>query len=410
MGRVRRSVRQLVMVGAGLLILEYLVLPQVAGARRALHLLADVRVIDVVVGVLLECCAIAAYVQLTRNVLPRASRPSFFRTLRIDLSTLAVSHLVPGGSAAGTSVGYRLLGESGVAGADAGFALAVQGIGSAVVLNVLLWLGLLVSIPAQGFNPIYGTAALIGALLIGSFAGLVVLLRQGEARAAQMARAVARRLPFLDETRVHHLVHRVADRLDDLLSDRAVLVRAIGWATANWLLDALSLWVFVAAFGHRVGFDGLIVAYGLANVLAAVPVTPGGLGVVETVLTSSLVGFGTPRGVAILGVISYRLVNFWLPIPAGAAAYVSLGMGRGTSRQHRLEGLEQLAEEGAAHADDARAWANRVWLRAPPLLHSDHHNGHEVEEAMGEHPGPESPEPASGDAEDDPERGRDRHN
>ncbi len=35
-------------------------------------------------------------------------------------------------------------------------------------------------------------------------------------------------------------------------------------------------------------------------------------------------GFGVTRGVAIISVICYRLFNFWLPIPAGAAAYVSL--------------------------------------------------------------------------------------
>ncbi len=106
-------------------------------------------------------------------------------------------------------------------------------------------------------------------------------------------------------------------------ADRPLLARAGAWAAANWLLDAASLWVFVAAPGHRVAIDGLIVAFGLANVLAAIPITPGGLGVVEVVLTSTLVGFGTPRGIAVLGVITYRLVNFWIPIPVGALTYLS---------------------------------------------------------------------------------------
>jgi hypothetical protein len=70
--------------------------------------------------------------------------------------------------------------------------------------------------------------------------------------------------------------------------------------------------------------DGLLVAYGLAYVLAAIPITPGGLGVVEATLTSILVGFGTTRGVATLGVVAYRLINFWLPIPLGGLAFVSL--------------------------------------------------------------------------------------
>src|SRR5207302_518933 len=110
-----------------------------------------------------------------------------------------------------------------------------------------------------------------------------------------------------------------------------LLARAIGWAAANWLLDAVSLWVFVAAFGHRVSPDALLVSYGLAYVLAAIPITPGGLGVVEAALTTALVGFGTSRGVAILGVVTYRLANFWLPIPAGVFAYLSLRLGRGAT-------------------------------------------------------------------------------
>ena len=110
-------------------------------------------------------------------------------------------------------------------------------------------------------------------------------------------------------------------------ADRPLLARAALWAMANWLLSAASLWVFVAAFGYRTDLDGLIVAFGLANVLAAIPLTPGGLGVVEAVLTSALVGFGAPRGTAVLGVVVYRLVNFWLPIPIGGLAYLSLKVG-----------------------------------------------------------------------------------
>ncbi|MDP9232991.1 MAG: YbhN family protein, partial [Actinomycetota bacterium] len=237
-----------------------------------------------------------------------------------------------------------------------------QAIGSAVVLNVLLWLGLVISIPLRGFNPLYLTAAIVGVVVIGAFSGLVLLLTRGEDRAAGILRAVARRLPLLDVDTVDAVVRRLAQRVDALMSDRALVRRAILWATANWLLDAASLWVFVAAFGFRVGIDGLIVSYGLANVLAAIPITPGGLGVVEAVLTSSLVGFGSPRGVAILGVIGYRLVNFWLPIPLGGLASVSLRVAPGAPTKTKEE-LRRLAEEGSEEAEDARTWAARHGIK-----------------------------------------------
>jgi uncharacterized protein (TIRG00374 family) len=314
------------------LVVEYLVLPQIAGVRRSASLLAHARVGFIVAGAVLEATAIAAYARLTWDVLPMASRPGLWTVLRIDLATLSVSHLVPGGAAAGSTLGYRLLGQAGLNGGDTAFALATQGIGSAVVLNMLLWIGLVISIPLRGFDPLYGTAAVIGALLIGGFGVLILLLMKGEERAARILRVVARRAPFLHEEAAPRLVKQVAARLRALIADRDLLFSAIGWAAANWLLDAASLRVFVFAYGSRVDIDALLVSYGLANVLAAIPLTPGGLGVVEAVLTSSLVGFGTPRGVAILGVISWRLVNFWLPIPAGGLAYLSLRAEAGRPR------------------------------------------------------------------------------
>jgi len=363
--RVPRSLRRVAVVLVTLVIVEYLVLPQIAGARHSLRLLASVRVPYVIAGVLLEAAAIVAYARLTQAVLPQGNRPPLATVLRIDLATMAASHIVPGGSAAGAGLGYRLLTGVGVRGTDAGFALATQGLGSALVLNVLLWLGLLVSIPRRGFNPLYGTAAIVGSLLIGGFALAVLSLTRGEDRTARVVCRIASHLPLVDGDGLTRVLHRVAQRLRVLGADRRLLARAALWASANWLLDAASLWVFVAAFGHRVDIDGLVVAFGLANVLAAIPLTPGGLGVVEAILTSALVGFGTPRGAAVLGVVIYRLVNFWLPIPVGGLAYLSLKVGPASAGEGRAAALRRAAEESIAAAEDPRRWADERGLRLP---------------------------------------------
>src|SRR5579859_643332 len=364
-------VRRVVKILLTLLFVEYLVIPQIAGTRKAIDLLGKVNGGYLLAGIGLEAAAVAAYTQLTRAVLPKHGSPSRFTLLRIQLSTLSVSHVVPGGSAAGTSLGYRLLTQAGVDGPDAGFALATQGLGSAVVLNALLWLALVVSIPLNGFSPLYVTAAIVGAILIGGFSLLVILLTRGEERAASFLEALATRMPLIDAAAISRLVHRLAARLRELGHDRQLLTRAIVWATANWLLDAASLWVFVAAFGHRVSIDGLLGSFGLAYVLAAIPVTPGGLGVVETVLTSSLVGFGTARGIALFGVLSYRLVNFWLPIPMGGLAYLSLqvdpgdpdGGARQARRNRRERALRRLVEPIIGTNEGRREWARRHGIK-----------------------------------------------
>jgi uncharacterized protein (TIRG00374 family) len=318
-----RRAALLVVVG---LVAEYLVLPQIAGVSRSLHLLGRANFGLVGLGLLLEVASLASYAELTRTVLPtRASR--FSRIWRIDLSTLAISHVLPGGTAGGEGLGYRLLTNEGVSGSDAGFALGAQGIGSALVLNAILWLALIISVPLTGFNPIYTTAAIVGAVLLAAFAGLVLLLTKGEERAAIALRNLVNRAPFAKRgaaDTADRVVHEIAARIRAMATDRRLLRRAVLWAAANWLFDAASLFVFLAAFGHIENPDGLLVAYGLAYVLAAIPVTPGGLGIVEGVLVPSLVGFGTSRSIAIVAVIGYRLVNFWLPIPVGAGAYLSL--------------------------------------------------------------------------------------
>ena len=156
-------------------------------------------------------------------------------------------------------------------GPDAGFALATSGLGSAVVLNVILWIALLVSIPAAGFNPLYVTAAIVGVVIMGLFAAIVIGLIKGEEAAERALRAVARRVKWLDEERTGAVVNRLAKRLRELMSEPQLLRRVILWAVVNWLLDAASLWVFLRAFGATVRPDGLFVAFGLANVLAALP-------------------------------------------------------------------------------------------------------------------------------------------
>ena len=231
---------------------------------------------------------------MTQLLLPAENRPRLGIVFGAVMASTGVNHVVPGGAATTAAVNYRLLGRAGVPGDQLGFAIATQAIGSAVVLNLLLWGALVASIPTTGFHPIYATAAGVGAVVIAVFAAAVVaMLRGGEQFANGVARA-AGRLPRVDADRVRATMLRLSEQLELLAHDRSRLRIVVGMATANWLLDAATLWIMLLAFGHRSGFVGLLVAYGLANVMAAIPVSPGGLGVVEAVLIPTLVGFGVP--------------------------------------------------------------------------------------------------------------------
>jgi hypothetical protein len=337
-----------------LLIFNHLVVPQLGGARRAVHLLSDVNPLLLLLALGLAMGSLGAYAMMTRATLPREPCLPVPVLFRIQLATRAVTNLVPGGSAAGGTLGFKLLTDAGVAPSAAGFTLATIGLGSAVVLNLVLWMALLISIPLNGFNPVYLTAAVVGLVLLGAMGAFMLLLLKGADRAEAVMRSAARRIPFVNEDTAARFIRQLVGRLEALLEEPALIRRGLLWATANWALDAASLWVFLRAFGETVSPVNLLVAFGLANVLAAVPITPGGLGVVEPVLISSLVGFGVDRGTAAVAVITYRVAAFWLPIPLGALAYASLMVGPSSLGRRRRDALRRLRADAAMA--DRRVW------------------------------------------------------
>ena len=282
------------------------------------------------------------------------------------MSTKALSNIVPGGSAASSALGYRLITLSGATGPDAGFALATAGLASAVVLNLLFWTALLVSIPFRGVNPLYVTAALAGLGIMIVVAAIVVGLQHGQGRAEKFLRWLGRKLHFDGDTATSAL-RQIGQRLEELIADRSLLKRVALWASLNWLLDAASLWVFVWAFGGALDIDALLIAFGLANIFAVIPITPGGLGIVEGVYIPTLIGFGLTRQEATLGVASYRLAQFWFPILLGGILYASLRLGPWSiSRRDRLDRLRDIARRETAESERRLEFAMRQWERKRP--------------------------------------------
>ena len=336
------------------------VLPLIPKFWSAAHDLNRIEPNLLVVGLGLQGFSLFAYSKLTQAALgEHGSDLPVLRLFRIQLSTKALGNIMPGGSAASTALGYRLLTMSSIAGPDAAFALATAGIGSAVVLNLILWLGLIVSIPSRGLNPLYTVAAIVGVILM-AFAGFLVFgLVEGQGRAERVVRSVARRLRF-DEHHAAEVLSHLGSRIEELAKDKKLLLRVIVWALVNWLVDAASLWVFLRAFGGNLGLDALIVSFGLANILSVIPFTPGGLGIVEGVYIPTLTGFGLAGSTAAVDVLSYRVAQYWLPIFVGWMSYLSLRFGPfSLDRMHRLADLRKVASAQAERGLTTADWVER---------------------------------------------------
>jgi uncharacterized protein (TIRG00374 family) len=314
--RLCSRIVQIVVGGAAV---WFLALPQAPAAWAAARALTSMPIAAIAGAGLCALTALVAYAQLLRVALDTKAAPGLWRTLGIITTSLGISNVLPAGSAAGTVVTFRMLERAGVPRSRAAVAMTVTSVGSAVVLNILLGFGLIALLPSRGLAR-GAIAAVPAALVIGSVVLLIRSILRGGPRVRASAGWLAIRFPRIVGQRAIGALDSLADELAQWRAEPARVRRAVIWAIINWIVDAAGLWVALLAVGVRVDPIVALVAFALAHIAGMLPVTPGGLGVVELTLAATLVGFGTPPAPTALGVALYRIFNYWLPIPAAAVA------------------------------------------------------------------------------------------
>jgi uncharacterized protein (TIRG00374 family) len=242
-----------------------------------------------------------------------------------QLASNAFGRVVPGGVAAAGAMQYAMLTRSGVPAARAASGMTAS---SVLVFGILLALPL-GALPAVLFgspvNPGLGRAGLIGGV------AFVVLFAAGAAailwdrplyligRAAQSLRNRIRlRHPPL--TGLPERLLRERNSVTMVLGQRwwQALLLAVG----RWVLDYATLLAALTAIQADPRPATVLLAFCAAQFLGTLPLTPGGLGFVEAGLTGTLALAGVPAGAAVVATLAYRLVSFWLPIPAGGVAAI----------------------------------------------------------------------------------------
>jgi uncharacterized protein (TIRG00374 family) len=252
-----------------------------------------------------------------------------------QLAGNAFGRIVPGGGAAAGAMQYRMLVQAGVPGAAAASGLTAS---SLLVFAVLLGLPVL-AIPALLRGVISPDNHLVRAALIGLvlFAalfviGAVLMVTDGPLRA--LARLTQRA-----RNRLWHRRAPMTDLAERLLAERDMILTVLGrsrWealaaTVGRWFFDYLALLGALAAVGASPRPTLVLLAFVCAQVLAQIPLTPGGLGFVEAGLTGTLALAGVHGGAAVLASLAYRLVSYWLPLPAGVIGWVLHRRRYGTS-------------------------------------------------------------------------------
>jgi len=254
----------------------------------------------------------------------------------------AAAYCLPFGFAASGVVTVGVLRRRQVGIALASWMFAVSSVFYVAAITVLTIIA--VQIPGED-NPIPGLQAISIALL-----GALVLLGAGYAllRRPTIRRRLARALPGLrrraglgvnastlraglgaDASTLRAGLRAWAERLRTVRLTPAAGVAAFALMMVSWVADVAVLALAFVALSATPPWTGLLLAYCAGQIAASMPVTPGGLGVVEGSITLALVAFGGDKTVTLAAVLLYRLIAYWGCIPAGGLAWLTL---RATSR------------------------------------------------------------------------------
>jgi hypothetical protein len=87
-------------------------------------------------------------------------------------------------------------------------------------------------------------------------------------------------------------------------------------------LDYFSLLAALRATGARPNPSLVLLAYAATAVIALLPLTPGGLGIVEASLSGLLVLANVPSASAVVATLAFRVGSYWLPTMAGGVCWI----------------------------------------------------------------------------------------
>ncbi len=306
----------------------YFVLPKISSVGNTVHGIEGAERWWIAAGVILEALSFAAYVVLFQAVFVRQgerSRIGWRESYLITMTGVVATRLFATAGAGGVALTAWALRRSGM---EARL-VACRMVAFLVLLYVIYAVSLVLAgvglgtglFPGGGSFAITIVPAIVGALLL-AVGGAVALLPQdierrlgrwaeGSGRLAHWTARLAT-APALAASGVRTAIALVRTRDPRLLG-----------APAWWGFEICVLWACFHAFGQAPPFTVIWMAYFVGMLGNLLPV-PGGIGGVEGGMIGALVAFGVEFHLAVLAVLAYRGISFWLPTIPGIVAYFQL--------------------------------------------------------------------------------------
>jgi uncharacterized membrane protein YbhN (UPF0104 family) len=330
--KVTLRVLWLVFIG----VVVYALLPTLTRMPEQTRQALEIKWYALGIGVLLELAAQVAGMLAFRRVLDSMGVdpcPRRIALARLWFAQSTMAAILPGGSVTATVMVTEVLRRDGANTTRAATATGLAKAISFVGLLVFFVIGLAMSIDrlSDTRSP-YLTATIVavpilavGLSVVG--AGVVRPALAGAVTTAAL-RPVARVRRGVDPEASGRRAAELAGLARTLRGSReGALTAAISFL--YWVLDCSVLVVMLWGLGLLDGIGPVIVAYTVGLIAAMLPITPGGIGIVEVIMTAVLAAFGTPGQVAAISVIAYRLISFWLVNGIGAVAMATIRRGKG---------------------------------------------------------------------------------
>ncbi len=322
----------------------YFLVPKLAGLKNTWGTLRHGDPLWLALGAVFEMLSVAGYAVLFNTIFGRGMQRIDWRaSIEIPLAGIAAIRLLAAAGAGGVAVTAWALRNAGMAARTiacrmvANYAIQYSVyLGALVVCGIGLWTGVFTG---GGSFVITVVPAIFGASAIALVASAALVPQDFERRLRAMSEhpnwlgRLASRLAAAPST----LGSGIRTAFDLIRERRLGLLGAV----AYWGFDIAVLGVCFRAFGSGVPVAVLIMGYFLGTLGSLLPL-PGGIGGVEGGMIGAFVAFGVSADHALIGVLAYRAISFWLPTLPGIIGYLSL---RSTVRRWRVR--DQLARAAA---------------------------------------------------------------
>lgn len=291
------------------------------GGEEARRALADAPLLPLVGAFLLQVAVLLIWPLVHRASLRAVGCDlDYASALQVSMTAFTVSHIVPGGGAVGAAAAVERLNRFGISAPAATASVALTGPISLTTIAALGAAGMTIAVLTGELPRLALAAAVVAVVVLLALVGGVLVALRSPSFGERVIDLVGR---------VHH---RLGERADAWRGTWAAvtehapavrsLVRIAAWSTLKWSADIASLGLIFVAFGADPRLMILLVGFGVAQIVTAIPSTPGAVGIFESGMVGVFTLFGIPVGLATTITITYRVFETWLPTLAGVPVVV----------------------------------------------------------------------------------------